>query len=62
MKITISWKTRDMRTIKKIKRRFGIKEGITVNKLTVTNIKDEDRDLLNLVKNNGFIDILNIPD
>ena len=56
-KVTIYWKTSSKVAIEKIRDKFGIPEGMTVNGETDADIRLEDFPLLELVAQRGFIDI-----
>ena len=55
MKLTIYWVTKDESIRARIRKRFGIPWGMTVNKETTAEISDEDMELLREVERRGFI-------
>ena len=57
MKLTIYWVTKDESIRARIRKRFGIPWGMTVNKETKVEIRDEDMDLLRETEKRGFIQI-----
>ena len=57
MKLTIYWVTKDESIRARISKRFGIPWGMTVNKETKVEIRDEDMDLLRETEKRGFIQI-----
>ena len=57
MKLTIYWVTKDESIRARIRKRFGIPWGKTVNKETKVEIRDEDMDLLRETEKRGFIQI-----
>lgn len=58
MKLTIYWVTKDESIRARIRKRFGIPWGMTVNKETTAEISDEDMELLREVERRGFIQII----
>ena len=54
MKLTIYWVTKDESIRARIRKRFGIPWGMTVNKETKVEIRDEDMDLLRETEKRGF--------
>lgn len=58
MRITIYWLTRDVGVIGRIRRRFGITEGMTVNSENAVEVNN-DRDLADLAEceKNGLIQL-----
>lgn len=59
MKITIYWSTRDGGLIDRIRKRFGISAGITVNGETEVEINDGQLDELREYERQGFIRLRN---
>ena len=57
MKLTIYWVTKDESIRARIRKRFCIPWGMTVNKETKVEIRDEDMDLLRETEKRGFIQI-----
>lgn len=57
MKLTIYWVTKDESIRARIRKRFGIHWGMTVNKETQVEIRDDDMDLLRETEKRGFIQI-----
>lgn len=57
MKLTIYWVTKDESIRARIRKRFCIPWGMTVNKETQVEIRDEDMELLREVERRGFIQI-----
>ena len=57
VKLTIYWATNDAETKRKIRERFNISCGISVNGETETEIKEEDMPLLEETARRGFIQI-----
>ena len=60
MKLTIYWVTKDESIRARIRKRFGIPWGMTVNKETKVEIRDEDMDLLRETEKRGFTQILSL--
>lgn len=59
MKVTIYWSTRDGGLIDRIRKRFGISAGITVNGETVAEIDDCQLNELREYERQGFIKLRN---
>lgn len=59
MKVTIYWVTRDGGLIDRIRRRFGISSGITVNGETETEVDSRQIDELREYERQGFIQLRN---
>lgn len=57
VRLTIYWATRDAATRERIRRRFGIPQGMTVNGETPAEIREEDLPLLEETARRGFIKI-----
>lgn len=57
MRLTIYWSTKDESIRARIRKRFGIPCGMTVNKETKADIRDEDMELLRETERRGFIQI-----
>lgn len=56
-KCVIYWRVNDMNVINKIRARFGIPRGITVNGISECSIKDEDWDLFKETEKRGFLQV-----
>ena len=54
---TIYWRIKDPAIIKKIRDRFGLPKGMTVNGISECDVKDEDWDLFKETDNRGFIQV-----
>lgn len=61
MKVTIYWSTKDGGLIDRIRKRFGISAGITVNGETVAEVDDGQLDELRDYERQGFIKLRNKP-
>lgn len=59
IKVCIYWRTNDKPTKDKIRKRFGIPQGETVNGETVCEINEEDYPLLQETARRGFIQLRN---
>lgn len=59
MKVTIYWFTKDVGLIDRIRKRFGISAGITINGETVAEINDGQLDELSEYERQGFIRLRN---
>lgn len=59
MKITIYWNTNNSSLIDRIRKRFGISAGITVNGETVAEIDDGQLDELREYERQGLIKLRN---
>ena len=57
--VCIYFRVNDYKLIRKIKERFGIKEGITVNGECYTSISPDDWELFKEMGNRGFFDLRN---
>lgn len=57
--ITIYWVTRDSGLIDRIRKRFGISAGITINGETVAEVDDGQLDELREYERQGFIKLRN---
>lgn len=57
MRLTIYWSTKDESIRSRIRKRFCIPCGMTVNKDTKADIRDEDMELLRETERRGFIQI-----
>lgn len=57
MRLTIYWSTKDESIRARIRNRFGTPCGMTVNKETQAEIRDEDMELLRETERRGFIQI-----
>ena len=60
MRVTIYWRTKDGGLIDRIRQRFGISAGITINGETVAEV-DEQLDELREYERQGFIKLRNKP-
>ena len=58
-KVCIYFRVNDYKLIRKIKERFGIKEGITVNGECYTSISPDDWDVFKETEHRGFFDLRN---
>ena len=56
-KMTIYWRTNDHAAISKIRERFGITGGTTINGETPAEIKDEDFPVIEETARRGFISL-----
>ena len=59
MGITIYWNTKDVALIDRIRKRFGISAGITVNGETVAEVDEKQLDELREYERQGFIKLRN---
>ena len=59
MNVCIYFRVNDYKLIRKIKERFGIKEGITVNGECYTSISPDDWDVFKETESRGFFDLRN---
>lgn len=59
MKVTIYWATRDGGLIDRIRRRFGIAAGMTVNGENTVDVTDGQLDELRGYEADGFIQLRN---
>lgn len=59
MKLTIYWVTKDAESIHRIREKFNLSPGITVNGETLAEIREEDIPLLRETEKRGFIQIRN---
>lgn len=57
MKCVIYWRTRDEESRIRICRRFGIQLGMTVNRETRADIRDEDAELFRETARRGYFEI-----
>ena len=62
VKLTIYWVTNDKAIKQKIRERFGIPVGMTINAETKAEIKEEDMPLLEETARRGFIQIRYKPE
>lgn len=62
VKLTVYWATRNAEANAKIRQRFGIPAGMTLNGETVAEIREEDMPLLEETARRGFIQIRYKPD
>lgn len=58
-KVCIYFRVNDYKLIRKIKERFGIKDGITVNGECYTSISPDDWDVFKETERRGFFDLRN---
>lgn len=61
MRVTIYWRTKDGGLIDRIRRRFGISAGITINGETVAEVDEKQLDELREYERQGFIQLRNKP-
>lgn len=59
IKVCIYWRTKNAIAKERIRKRFNITQGETINGETWCEIKEEDYDLLKLTAEGGFIDLRN---
>ncbi|WP_320906229.1 hypothetical protein [Bacteroides nordii] len=59
--LTIYWATKDAECIELIREKFNIPRHQTVNGETLTEIREEDMELLRETERRGFIQIRNKP-
>lgn len=59
MRVTIYWTTKDGGLIDRIRKRFGISAGITINGETVAEVDDRQLDELRDYERQGFIKLRN---
>lgn len=59
MKVTIYWVTRDGGLIDRIRKRFGISSGISVNGETLVDVDERQLDELSEYEKQGFIQLRN---
>ena len=57
MKCVIYWRTRDEEARRKICLRFGIPPGMTVNRETRADIRDEDVEMFRETARRGYFEI-----
>lgn len=57
MRITIYWATKDGGLIDRIRQRFGISAGISVNGETEAEVDDKQLDELKVYERQGFIQL-----
>lgn len=57
MKVTIYWATKDGGLIDRIRKRFGISSGITINGETVAEVDSRQMDELKEYERQGFIQL-----
>lgn len=57
MGITIYWNTKDSGLIDRIRQRFGISAGITINGETVAEVDEKQLDELKEYERQGFIQL-----
>ena len=55
--VTVYWATADTTAIARIRQKFGITQGMTVNGETETTVSDGDMPLLRETERRGFIRI-----
>ena len=59
MKVTIYWSTNDGGLIDRIRKRFGISEGMSVNGENAVSVADEELAELRNYEADGFIELRN---
>ncbi len=59
VRVTIYWVTKHEPTMKKIRERFGLPHGMSINGETIASIKEEDLPLLRETESYGYIQIRN---
>lgn len=59
MKVTIYWATKDGGLIDRIRNRFGISAGITINGETVAEVDEKQLNELKEYERQGFINLRN---
>ena len=59
MRITIYWATKDGGLIDRLRQRFGISAGISVNGETEAEVDDKQLDELKVYERQGFIKLRN---
>lgn len=57
MKVTIYWATKDGGLIDRIRQRFGLSAGITINGETVAEVDEKQLDELREYERQGFIQL-----
>ena len=57
MRVTIYWRTKDGGLIDRIRKRFGISSGITINGETVAEVDSRQMDELREYERQGFIQL-----
>ena len=57
MKLRVYWSTKDESVHARIRKRFGIPFGMTINRETPADIREEDMEILREVEKRGFIQI-----
>lgn len=57
MKVAIYWTTKEQDKIARIRKRFNLPDGMTVNGETNAEIKEEDLPVLRLTEKMGYIQI-----
>ena len=55
--LTIVWRTRNTETIRKIREKFNLPPGMTINRETTAFVSPEEMELLREVERRGFIGI-----
>lgn len=58
-KVCIYWRTKDVIAKERIRKRFGITQGETINGETVCEINEEDYPLLQETARRGFLQLRN---
>ena len=59
MRVTIYWRTKDGGLIDRIRKRFGISAGITINGETVAEVDEKQLNELKEYEKQGFINLRN---
>lgn len=57
IRLTIVWRTRNTETIRKIREKFNLPPGMTINRETTAFVSPEEMELLREVERRGFIGI-----
>ena len=57
MKVTLYWKTKDSGIIHRIRQRYNISQGMTVNGETDVEVNEQQLDELREVEKRGFIEL-----
>ena len=57
IRLTIVWHTRNQEMIRRIRERFHIPSGMTINRETLATVESENMELLREVERRGFIGI-----
>lgn len=57
IRLTVVWNTRNGETIRRIRERFGLPSGMSINRETPATVRKEDMGLLEECARRGFIGI-----